>query len=167
MNTDGSWGGESGTGKKKNMIWYRPTLPTSDACHAVPYIRTWACQDQANVNCYNTHLGSDKEVITGRWEPSSSSWPSKNICQSTTRCGNPYHSVEKVKPLVGEPCGGYWFCFPLWKGSTWLTLLFCEYFCGKRNKEESLGSTDHKPGMSLHPQSFLNNWPTLYIKVLR
>lgn len=79
----------------KNMIWYRPTFQTSDACPITPYIRTWACQDQANVNCYNTHLGADKKVITGSWEPSSSSWPSKNICQSTTGYGNPYHNVGK------------------------------------------------------------------------
>lgn len=46
--------------KEKNMIWYRPTLQTSDACHAAPYVRTWACQDQANVNCHNTHLGAEK-----------------------------------------------------------------------------------------------------------
>lgn len=35
------------------------------------------------------------------------------------------------------------------------------------NKGESLGSTGHKAGMSLWPQSFINNWPTLYIKVLK
>ena len=35
---------------------------TSNACPATAYTRTLACPDQANVNHYNTHLGTIKKL---------------------------------------------------------------------------------------------------------